>query len=462
MNNLYFGDNLDVMRRHIADDSVDLVYLDPPFNSNATYNVLFAEQDGSRAEAQIEAFGDTWRWDQGAVAAYEEVVERGGPSARAMLAFRTLLGDNDMIAYLSMMAPRLIEIHRVLKPSGSVYLHCDSTANHYLKILMDSIFGPRNFLNNIVWLYGLGGSSKRYWPRKHDDILWYSKERDGHFFEADMVPATSQRMKGQMKKAPDYWDIPTINNMAKERLGYPTQKPEELLERIVRSSCPKGGVVLDPFCGCGTAVVVAERLDRKWVGIDITHLAINLMKHRLQDSFGEDVNKAYKVVGEPVSLSGARELAKHDPYQFEWWALGLVGARPAEGKKGGDRGIDGRLYFHDEPTGGKTKQVILSVKSGKTGPDHVRDLRGVVEREEAQIGVLITLQRPTRQMRAEAASAASYSSPWGRHPKLQVLTVEDLLHGQRIDMPPAGASVTYKKAPRSVRPAAEQDDLFDE
>ncbi|MCH8164728.1 MAG: restriction endonuclease [Planctomycetes bacterium] len=457
-NILYYGDNLDVLRQHVKDESVDLVYLDPPFKSDKNYNVLFAEQDGSRSAAQIKAFDDTWTWDQGAARAYQEIVEEGPERlSEAMQAFRQLLGDSDMMAYLAMMAPRLVQLRRVLKTTGSIYLHCDWTASAHLRLLMDAVFGPQSFLNNVVWCYGLGGSSKRYWPRKHDDILWYCKNPSHHYFEAAQVPASSQRMKGQMKKAPNYWDIPTINNMANERLGYPTQKPEALLERIIQSSSKEGDTVLDPFCGCGTAVAVAQRLNRRWIGIDITHLAVTVIKHRLQDAFGDELH--YNLIGEPVSLPDAQALAKEDPYQFQYWALGLVGARPVERKKGADRGIDGRLYFHDEVQGAKTKQIILQVKSGQNiSVAHVRDLRGVVEREQAEMGVLITLQEPSQPMRTEAAGAAFYHSPgWQqRYPRLQILTVAELLAGKRIEYPPSRqVNVTYKKSPKAKRNPAE-------
>jgi hypothetical protein len=261
----------------------------------------------------------------------------------------------------------------------------------------------------------------------------------------------------------DVWtDIQPINSQAQERLGYPTQKPEALLERIVAASSNPGDVVLDPFCGCGTAVAAAQKLGRRWIGIDITHLAINLIKHRLINAFGADAN--YQVIGEPVDQHGAASLAASDPYQFQWWALGLVGARPAEQKKGADKGIDGRLYFHDESTGGTTKQIIFSVKAGKTGAAHLRDLLGVLDRERAQIGVLISLQEPTREMRKEAASAGYYPSPWGtKHPRLQLLTIEELLSGAKLDYPPSRANVTFKKAPKAASgPAARQIDLLDE
>lgn len=243
-------------------------------------------------------------------------------------------------------------------------------------------------------------------------------------------------------------DIDPINSRAAERLGYPAQKPEALLERIVVASSNEGDVVLDPFCGCGTAIAVAQRLNRRWIGIDITHLAITLTKNRLHDAFGDQAT--YKVIGEPVSLPDAEALAGEDPYQFQWWALGLVGARPVEQKKGADKGIDGRLYFHDEPQGGKTKQIVLSVKAGHTNVAHVRDLRGVLEREKAEIGVLISLQEPTQPMRTEAAGAGFYKSPWGQqYPRLQILTISELLDDKRIDYPPpTQTNVTFKKARR--------------
>jgi hypothetical protein len=249
-------------------------------------------------------------------------------------------------------------------------------------------------------------------------------------------------------------DIPPINSQARERLGYPTQKPEALLERILQASSDEGDVVLDPFCGCGTTISAAQKLGRRWIGIDITHLAVGLIKHRLRDAYGVKAGKDYRVIGEPTDLGGAEQLAQEDPYQFQWWALGLVGARPAEGKKGADQGIDGRIYFHDEGTTGPTKQIILSVKAGKTGPAHVRDLRGVVDREKAAIGVLLTMQQPTHPMRAEAASAGTYDSPWGgSYPRIQILTVGELLGDPpaTIKAPPLGhLGATFKRAPKAA------------
>lgn len=525
MNTLYYGDNLEVLRRHVADESVDLVYLDPPFKSDQNYNVLFAEQDGSRSAAQIQAFEDTWRWDEAAAATFEEVVESGGQVSLAMQAFRTVLGDSDMLAYLSMMAPRLAELHRSLKPTGSLYLHCDPTASHYLKVLSDSIFSPQNFRNEITWKRTTAHSDSRRFGSVGDVLLFYAKsdqatwntqytahsdeyirtryrheDDDGRLYMLDNMTSphprpnmmydwkghkfptagwryskdTMQRLHDEGRiwypadksKRPRFkryldenpgritdniWDdIPPINSQAAERLGYPTQKPIALLERIIRASSNEGDVVIDPFCGCGTTIAAAQELNRQWIGIDITNLAISLIKHRLQHAYADSVE--YEVIGEPVSESDAKQLAKDDPYQFQWWALGLVGARPVEQKKGADKGIDGRLFFHDKD--GKTKQIVLSVKAGKLQANYVRDLRGVIEREQAAIGALLSLAPPTKQMRSEAASAGFYESEWTgkKHPRMQLITVGELLEGKGIDMPPIhSTSTTFKKAKRAKR-----------
>lgn len=548
MNQLFYGDNLDVLRRHVDDASVDLVYLDPPFNSNANYNVLFAERDGTQAAAQIKAFEDTWRWDEGAARAYQETVERGGRLSQALQAFRTFLGESDMMAYLAMMAPRLAELHRVLKPTGCLYLHCDPTASHYLKMLLDAVFGPQQFRNEIIWKRSHAHNSAKRFAPVHDVLLFYARG-DAHAWNPtyeplpqstidqwynNVEPDTGRRFnradltaagvrtgasgavwrgidvtaKGRHWAIPGFvrhlvgdgdtlaaldaldaagrlfWpkreggmpmlkryldeatgaaaqdvitDIPPLNNVAAERLGYPTQKPEALLERIIAASSNEGDTVLDPFCGCGTTIAAAQKLKRRWIGIDITHLAITLIRARLTDTFGAAAT--YEVVGEPVSLPDAAKLAHDDPYQFQWWALGLVGARPVEGKKGADKGIDGRIYFHEGD--GKTRQIILSVKAGHVQVSHVRDLRGVLDREQAEIGVLICMEDPTKPMRTEAASAGFYTSPWGRHAKLQILTVEELLTNGRIDRPPAQTSITFRKAPKAAAPKGKSQSLFE-
>jgi hypothetical protein len=247
-----------------------------------------------------------------------------------------------------------------------------------------------------------------------------------------------------------------MSKSGKERLGYPTQKPQALLERIIEAGSNQGDTVLDPFCGCGTTIAAAQKLKRRWIGIDITSLAITLIRHRLADTFGSAAE--YEVIGEPVSLPDAAKLAKDDPYQFQWWALGLVGARPVEQKKGADKGIDGRIYFH-EGDEDKTRQIVFSVKAGHVNVSHVRDLRGVIEREHAAIGVLICMEDPTPPMRKEAANAGFWKSRWhGQHRRLQILTVEDLLTGKTIDRPPAHASVTFKRAPKAVQKVRERQE----
>ncbi|MCX7046727.1 MAG: DNA methyltransferase [Candidatus Sumerlaeota bacterium] len=537
-NLLYYGDNLDILRRYIKDESVDLIYLDPPFNSAQNYNVLFEERNGTESSAQIHAFKDTWRWDAAASAEYERTVRRGGKVAEALASLRSLLGFNDMLAYLSMMAPRLAEMHRVLRKSGSLYLHCDPTASPYLRVLLDSIFGPENFKNEIVWMRIPSKSlMKRRLPSNHDIIFAYqksdqafwnlnesfipydldaldrktvskykhrnekgrlyrldnlinpnkkrpnltyeflgmtkvwrwTKERMMAAYKAGLVIQTKPGAVPQYKRyldeqrgkpIGDVWtDIPPINSQAKERLGYATQKPQALLERIIRLSSQERQVVLDPFCGCGTTVAAAQKLKRHWIGIDITHLAIALIRKRLTDAYGKRAK--FRVVGEPISVTDAEALAIFDPFQFQCWSLGLVGARPSEPvKRGADKGIDGKMFFFDDATG-KAKTILFSVKSGKTNPAHVRELTGTLEHHGAQVGVLIILHEATAAMRQAAAAAGQYHSP-GFHkdyPRLQILTITDLISGRQVDMPPS--NVTFKRAPKDQSSGALTPDFFD-
>ncbi len=538
---LFYGDNLDVMRRYLEDESVDLVYLDPPFNSNADYNVLFAEPDGSRSASQKKAFEDTWRWDREAVAAYEEIVEGGGEVSSAMKAFRTIIPDSNMLAYLAMMAPRLVELQRVLRKSGSLYLHCDPTASHYLKILLDAIFGIGSYRNEIIWKRTAAkGSPMKRLPANHDIILFYAKssnaiwnqiaipydpfdldeqtakkychkDADGRRYQLTSLlhPEQGKRpnldyelmgvrrtwrwSRDRMERAvaagevvqtkpgrvprqkryldqqkgrlvSDVWtDISPLNSQAAERLGYPTQKPSTLLERIIELGTDEGATILDPFCGCGTTIAAAEKLNRRWIGIDVTFQATLLIKSRLFDSFGDTV--PYSVVGEPTTEEDAKRLAKEDRDQFEIWALGLVGARNAAKKKGSDKGVDGRLIFH-EKVGGKTREILISVKSGHVSVADIRDLRGVIEREKSEIGLLITLKPSTQPMRVEAEEAGLYRSgsegvgSWGRHSKIQILTVGELLNGHRVDMPAPSGNLTFRRGPRVERRRPTTEPLF--
>ena len=567
MNRLYFGDNLPILRENIADESVDLVYLDPPFNSNATYNVLFRERSGEDSAAQITAFEDTWRWSIESEIAFRDVVTNGPRTMGNLLqAMRAFLGQNDMMAYLTMMAQRMAELHRVLKPTGSLYLHCDPTASHYLKLMMDALFGKTNFRNEIIWRRTNAHNSSRSYGRIHDTILFYSKT-NSYVFDPQLRPYSAGYIKstfihedergkyrhadataaevrtgdsGQPWQGYDpttagrHWAIPAylreeleergesldglitqevldlaldhdliyltprkggqpsikrylsrregtrlqdiwsyqpytdgllwdskeaIDDDVKwvqrnEDLGYPTQKPEGLLSRIIRTSCPSDGVVLDPFCGCGTAIAVAEGLGRNWIGIDITHLAISLMKSRLRDSFGQELSE-YEVVGAPQDVESARALAlesDHDGrYQFEYWALGLVDARPSnKNGKGADAGIDGYINFFDDNSG-KAKPIIVQVKSGHVRRDMIATLKGDMARENAEIGLFITLNSPTRPMIQEATSAGVYTPdhyPNHHYPRVQILTIEDLLSGGQAEYPRFAPDASLPRARR--------------
>ena len=538
-NRLYFGDNLSILREHVADASVDLIYLDPPFNSNATYNVLFRERSGDESAAQITAFDDTWHWSLESERAYQDVITQGpAKSGQLLAAMRAFLGQNDMMAYLTMMAQRMIELHRVLKPTGSIYLHCDPTARHYLKLLLDAVFGANNFRNEIVWKrYGahndVGQGSTRF-GRVHDTILLYGKsgsvvwnqgfvplddsyiqttyrfieeetgrrftttpltgpggaekgnpvyEWNGHTLAWRYSRETMQQLDAEGRlyysrtgyprrklfleeslgvPVQDMWyDINSLSGSNAERLGYPTQKPEALLERIINASSNEGDVVLDPFCGCGTAVVAAERLNRQWIGIDITHLAISLIRHRLHDTFGSDL-RPYDVIGEPEDVGSAEALARQDRYQFEWWALGLVDARPARDKrKGADSGIDGYINFFDDNSG-KPKRIVVQVKSGHVNRGQIATLKGDMDREKAELGLFVTLEEPTRPMLQEAVAAGFYEPehyPGQQYPRLQILTIDELLGGKPAEYPRMGLQTTFRQAPRRRRAEGQQSPL---
>lgn len=533
-NTLYYGDNLPILRQYIASESVDLVYLDPPFNSNRSYNVLFREEGGDESAAQIQAFDDTWHWNTQTEAVYNELVTDINGKVGAMIgALRGVIGENQMMAYLVMMAVRLVDLHRVLKPTGSLYLHCDPTASHYLKIVLDAVFGALNYRNEIVWQRTSSHNDSKKWMDVHDTILYYAKSsgctwnpvftsHDPKYVEqfyryedergvyrldhiirsASMGPRPNlayeykgykpqwgwrmlrekveildaegriqwsgkgrpylkrylEEQKGTLIKSV-ITDIPAVQAQAAERMGYPTQKPVALLERIISASSNPGDVVLDPFCGCGTAIAAAEKLGRKWIGIDVTHLAVALIKYRMTDMFP---GVTFDVVGEPEDIGSAQQLALDDKYQFQWWALSLVRARPLggdgesrKGKKGADRGIDGVINFIDDNTG-KPKRALVQVKGGHVKSGDIRDLVGTLDREKAQIGVFVTMEEPSGPMRTEAAAAGFYKSPgWQQdYPRVQILTVAELLAGKKVEMPPAFG--TFKQAPKSVSDGSEQ------
>ena len=543
-NLLCFGDNayfLNERRDLFPDESVDLIYLDPPFNSQRPYNILFKDHKGTPSAAQIKAFDDTWTWDEVAQRNYEWLVTDAGFAPKAlrdlMNTFNRFLGHSEMFAYLVQMATRLVMMHRVLKPTGSLYLHCDPTASHYLKLVLDAVFGATNFRNEIIWKRTSAHSDPNRCGNVHDTVFSYAKsdsftwnktfqaydpeyvssyyryeDEDGRrFMSADLSGAGEgpprkfgdrgeiappegrhwmfdqegidkllaenrifwtrngvPRLKKFLDEAAgmplqDVWaDVQALRSWHAERLGYPTQKPVELLKRIVAASSNPGDVVLDPFCGCGTTIDAVETLNREnpddeprsWIGIDITHLAINLIKHRLARF---EPLPDFRVVGEPESVDGASELAVANRYQFQYWALGLIGARPAatDRKRGADEGIDGSFNFIDDNTG-DARSVLIQVKSGKVGVRDIRDFKGVLDREDAEMGVFITLEEPTGPMQKEAVSAGSYHSDgWNRdYPRIQILTIRQLLedpdrpHPHCLRTPPRVLRDTFKEAPK--------------
>lgn len=559
-NKLYYGDNLDILRNktYFPDASIDLIYLDPPFNSNRSYNVLFRDESSKDSEAQITAFKDTWHWGRTAAESYQYLITQCAERvSRVIDAMHTMVGENQMMAYIVMMAVRLVELHRVLKPTGSLYLHCDPTASHYLKLILDAIFGPENFRSEIVWKRAdAHNDAKKQYASIGDRILFYARSKAATFNrqyggfqeqtlkdwylylelpdgtvrrmtkqerETQKIPEGARRFNTSDLRSPnprpnliyeykgykphpngwavsrermeeldrqnllvfpknpdgrimrkryldeqegsvigDIWtDISQIRGQSNELLGYPTQKPIALLERIISASTNPGDVVLDPFCGCGTAIDAAHKLGREWIGIDITHLSIALLKYRLESRYGLKQKVDYTVIGEPEDVGGARALAQqdNDRYQFQWWALSLVKAKPrggeegGKGKKGADKGIDGTISFME--SGGKRGLAIVQVKSGAVGVKDIRDLVATVKREKAALGLFITLEKPTAPMLAEALADGFYYSPgWGKnYPRIQILTIEDLLHGKTPEMPPAHG--TFKEAEKSKAESGE-------
>jgi len=543
-NSLYYGDNLDILRRYIPDESVDLIYLDPPFNSNRDYNVIFKDESGRHTDAQMLAFEDTWHWGPDAEAQYGYLTNTARHQGRVpstvstiIAALRSGIGENQMMAYIVEMAVRLVELHRALKPTGSLYLHCDPTASSYLRVLLDSIFGPERFQNEVTWQRTTAHNDPQRFGRVADRILFYCKSQSKTFHRGsgEQSPQQLRRYKysdaggpyraenltaphfsptrtvewrgvhpgadrqwrfsaaeldrlydtgrillqrdGRPRKdgyktylsetAPpalqDIWTDIALPPTTAERLGYPTQKPVALLERIICASSSPGDLVLAPFCGCGTALVAAQKLDRRWIGIDITYLSIAVMRARLKDSFGlADV----PVIGQPTEVEGAKAMlvgaGLEGQYQFQWWALDLIGAQPVGGtqKKGADRGIDGVVSFSTGPHG-EVGRALVSVKSGGVNSGMVVNLKGVLEREKAEIGLFVTLEEPSGPMRLEATTAGVYHSELsGRdYPRIQILTIRELLEdGRRPDLPLL-VMPAYQQAQRMKR-AAEQGELF--
>jgi site-specific DNA-methyltransferase (adenine-specific) len=526
VNKLYFGDNLDWLPKTGA-ASVDLVYLDPPFNSKAAYNLLYKSPDGEAAQAQYQAFIDSWRWGPATDAAMASVITSGSPAAGILTSLNNYMQKSDLMAYLVMMTARLIELRRVLKPNGSLFLHCDASASHYLKIIMDEVFDG-SFRNEIVWKRSTGKSlMTRRLPTNHDVLLFYAgedntwnednaflpydptnlpektaakyshKEADGRIYRLDNLinpnpdrPNLTYEFLGvtrvwrwtrdRMQKAyddglvvqsapgrvpqlkryldeqrgiplDDVWtDIPPLNSQAQERLHYPTQKPLALLERIISVASKPGDIVLDPFAGCGTAIEAAQRLGRKWIGIDVTVLAIDVVERRL-NRMGLRRGHDYKVDGIPLDLAGARRLFAEDYHQFQLWALTLVDGQPRDGgKKGADKGVDGLIYFQDDAR--STGQAIVSVKGGENiHAEHVRDLIGAMHNQRSKLGVLITLHSPTKAMEKAAREAESVEAGGRLRPRVQICSVDDLLKGKKPNLPPVYDIISAAAAARRGR-----------
>ena len=545
-NLLWYGDNLSILREHIPDNSVDLIYLDPPFNSNRNYNIIFRDGSGRQSDAQIHAFTDTWQWGPRTEEHYHYLtataVNRGQvpePLSRLMVALRSALRASEMTAYLVEMAVRLVELHRVLKPTGSLYLHCDPTASSYLRVVLDTIFEPVNFRSEITWKRSNVHNDAKTWSPIADHLLYYVRDarrsfvwnapRDtyaqqyltdkyrhqdgnGRRYMLDNMRSPNPRpnlmyeWKG-FQPHPNGWaysretmerldaegriwypaakdrrprlkryldemtgpvmsniwaDIDPINSQARERLGWPTQKPLPLLQRIIAASSNEGDIVLDPFCGCGTALIAAEGMKRRWIGIDVTYLAIAVMEARLKDTFGLE---RVPLRGAPTEIEGARHLAEasaNGRYEFQFWACSLLGAVPASGreKKGADRGIDGVITF-PEPMG-EQGRIVVSVKSGHVNSSMLRDLKGVLGREDAAMGLFVTLDEPSREMALEATTAGFYHSKLADIdlPKVQIVTIADLLADRMPKLPPL-VLPAYQKATRAKESGGEALRLFD-
>jgi site-specific DNA-methyltransferase (adenine-specific) len=513
-NTLYFGDNLDWMRK-LPSESIDLIYLDPPFNSKAEYNKVWRGPTGQAPRATVQTFEDTWTWNETSREAFDDVMGQGGHLAGFLQAMRGVLNDNDIMAYMAMMAVRMTEFRRVLKSTGSIYLHCDPTASHYLKLLMDLVFGHQNFRDEIVWQRTNAHNFKsKIYPRVHDVILFYTassvytyNQQFGGFSDQQIAryetePGTNRQFTGQdmtiiggdmtpwrgtapngnrgwglglpererlwsaglilkrkdgsprldgrkvyldeKKGVPiaDVWtDIKRIPNTSGEREGYATQKPQALLERIIATSSNPGDMILDPFCGCGTAVHAAQAMGRKWIGIDITHVAIEVVERRLRRAFGPG---HCNTEGRPRDTEGAQVLAERNRYQFQWWATSMIGAHPYGGyKKGADGGIDGIAYFK---TGKRTSGfAIVQVKSDKKlSRDVIDKLHGVMHARMADIGILVCLAQPTDPMKKEVVNAGKVSFEDEEYPRIQILTVDEIFAKKRLRLPPL-----YKDLPDS-------------
>jgi len=487
-NQLYYGDNLDILRKYIKDETIDICYIDPPFNSKRNYNQIY-NNIGHEDKAQAQAFVDTWTWDEYAEHGLNDIVENRNnvftkQSIELITGLLKVLGKDSLMAYLISMTLRVAEIYRVLKPTGSFYFHCDPTSSHYLKLVLDSIFCAQggDIRNEIIWSYKRYTAFSKRFQRLHDVVFFYTKTDNYTFntFREDYGEKSGkadshykqdeegkwyrwQKRKGaepykiylsEGRRGGDVWEIPLINASAKERLGYPTQKPEELLEKIIQASSNENDIILDAYSGCGTSIAVAQKLNRNWIGIDITYQSISLMLNRLVKSYGKSILDKVILHGIPKDIDSAVNLAnkKDDRVrkEFEKWAVLTYSDNTAiiNEKKGGDGGIDGISYIMDkDDTENVFKQIIFSVKSDKNVvPAYVRDLYGTVSREKAVMGVLIVLYSK-ESIKKECHKYGLYNNKLfnKEYPCITVVSVEEILNGTRIFIPTTNRTDVIKQ-----------------
>ncbi len=487
MNKLYFGDCLDILKKlhhEHPEGFIDLIYNDPPFNSKRNYNILFESADLKDTKAQKEAFADTW-----SNISYKDTLEQIKEIDLDLFKFLESLDSirisKSAVSYLTTMAIRIYYMHKVLKDTGSFYLHCDPTMSHYLKLVCDLVFGNNNFRNEIVWHYRRWSAGTNRFQRLHDVILFYSKTKNSKFnmLYEDYTAGTIKRWKGIKRKTTiledgslyqeediegvkganmgDVWRISIINSQAIERLGYPTQKPEALLKRIIEASSNKGGLVADFFCGCGTTISVAQELERQWLGVDISHLAIGLIERRLIGAYGKTIKETYEIDGLPKDLASAKKLAQgveHGRLKFQDWIIETMIGGVHNPKRTADGGWDGHLTFEH---GGKKEVVLIEVKSGNVNVKNMREFIQVVRKQEADIGVFVCFEdQVTKPMQLAAKEEGYYRKEhWGdRFDKIQILTVEKLIDGENIKFP-LTQTTTVKTAEKKIE-KIEHPELF--